>query len=104
MNFDARTQAALDELRATISLRYPGARFEVGRNPDEPENIDLITTVDVDDPDEVLDLVIDRLLEFQIDERIPVHVIPIWTSERVLAELRRQPSPEGRRVRHIGAA
>ena len=54
-----------------------------------PEVTHLTTTVDVDDPDEVVDLVIDRMLELTIDEGIPVYVIPIRTPERV-ATLRQE--------------
>lgn len=82
-----QVRAALDELRSVIRERYPEAQFEVARGHDEPENIHLVTTVDVDDPDEVVDLVIDRLLELQVEERIPVYVIPLHTPERVLAEM-----------------
>jgi len=90
-DLDPRFQAALEELRGTIVERYPTASFEVVRDQDEPENVDLVTTVDLDDPDEVLDLVIDRLVDLQVEERIPVHVIPIRTPERILAALRAEP-------------
>jgi hypothetical protein len=85
---DSRAQSALDELRTVIQDRYPKARFEVSRAHDEPENIHLTAIVDVEDPDEVLDLVVDRVLELQVDEGVPVHVIPIRTPERVLAEMK----------------
>ena len=91
-NLDPRVRSALAELRGAISERYPDATFEVLRDPEEPENIDLLTTVDIEDPDEVLDLVIDRLVDLQVDERIPVHVIPVRTPERILTELRTRPS------------
>lgn len=87
---DPRTQAALDELRGMIRRRYPEARFAVSRGHDEPENVHLLTTVDLDDADEVLDLVLDRLLELQVEERLPIHVIPLRSPERVLAALRPQ--------------
>jgi hypothetical protein len=35
--------------------------------------------VDVDDPDEVVDLVIERVLSLTIDEGVPVHVPPVRT-------------------------
>lgn len=93
---DAKTQAALDELRKAISARYPSATFEIGADPDESASVLLWTTVDVDDPDEVLDHVMERLLELQVDERVPVHVVPIRTPERVAAYLKANP-PVGRR-------
>ena len=93
---DPRIRDALDELKRMILQRYPEATFEVSRGDDEPESIHLTTTVDVDDPDEVMDLVVDRLLELQVEEGLPVHVIPIRPVERVLAEMelrRSHPSP-----------
>ena len=86
--FSPPVEAALSELRETILSRYPTATFDTSRDPDEPVNILLNVTVDIDDPLDVLDLVLDRLLEFQIDERIPVHVIPVRTPERIKAALR----------------
>jgi hypothetical protein len=87
---DARIQSVSTELRETIQRTYPSATFEVTRSTDEPENVHLTAIVDVDDTDEVLDLVIDRVVELQVEERIPVHVIPIRTPERILAAHRSQ--------------
>ena len=84
----SRMHGALDELRGLIRAHYPQARFSVTRGHDEPENVHLITTVDLEDADEVLDLVIDRVVELQVEERIPVHVIPVRPVERVLETLR----------------
>jgi hypothetical protein len=49
-----------------------------------------VVTVDVDDADAVLDIVIDRVMELQIEEGLPVHVIPLRTPERVAALRRAQ--------------
>ncbi len=84
----SRMQGALDELQDLIREHYPQARFSVARGHDEPENVHLITTVDLEDADEVLDLVIDRVVELQVEERIPVHVIPVRPVGRVLETLR----------------
>lgn len=86
-DLDPRVQAALDELRGVIAEHYPQATFAISRGHDEPENIHLVTTLDLDDPDEVLDLVGHRLDQLQVDERIPVHVIPVRTPERLLAAM-----------------
>jgi len=88
---DPRIQAAIEEMRAVISERFPGATFAVGRR-DDPEGIYLTTTVDIDDPDDVVDVFIDRLLTMQIDEGIPLYVIPIRTPERIAAMLRDRPT------------
>lgn len=85
-HIDPRVARALAELERTIRASYPGARFAVAQGEDEPENIHLLTTVDLADPDEVVDLVLDRLVELQVEERIPVYVIPIRTPERILAD------------------
>lgn len=86
-SFDRRTQNALAELMSLIRSKYPDAEFDVSTGHDDPENIHLITTVDLDDPDEVSDLVADRLIELQVEDRIPVYVIPVRTPARILAEL-----------------
>ncbi|MGH2541177.1 MAG: hypothetical protein ACRDIB_00175 [Ardenticatenaceae bacterium] len=84
---DARVVQALDELTGIIQSHYPEAQFTVGRGYDEPENVHLMTTVDRDDADEVLDLVSDRLVELQVEERIPVYVIPLRSPAKILADL-----------------
>jgi hypothetical protein len=80
---NARITSALEELQTLIRRRYPDAQFEVLRDVDEPTMIHLATTVDYEDPDEVLDLVIDRLLELQVEERLPIHVLPLLPLERL---------------------
>jgi hypothetical protein len=86
LRVDQKTQAAIAELKTLIASRYPTATFELSPGVDEPGNIHLVTTVDLDEPTDVLDLVIDRAVDFQADEGVPVHVIPVRTPERVLAE------------------
>ena len=80
----ARQQAVV-ELQQLIQARYPDAVFEVGPGGDDPEGTYITAIVDLDDPDEVMDLVIERLLTFQIEERLPIQVVPIRTPERVAA-------------------
>jgi hypothetical protein len=80
---DPARQQAVTELAGMVKQRYPTASFAVGPGEDDPAVTHITTTVDIDDPDEVVDLVIDRMLELQIDEGIPVYVIPIRTPERV---------------------
>jgi len=82
---------AVEELEGMVRAHYPSATFQVARAADDPESILLWTTVDVDDPDEVGDLVLDRLLEMQIDEGIPIHLIPVRTPERVMASMKTEP-------------
>jgi hypothetical protein len=102
-SLNPRLQQAVDELTQTIRQRYPDASFRLARGIDEPDQVHLWTTVDLDDPDEVLDLVLDRLLELEIDEGIPLYVIPIRTPERVLEEMRTNPRPARRLHRTVSS-
>jgi hypothetical protein len=77
-----RIEDAITELQAMIRARYPEATFDVAPGED-PDGTYIWTTVATDDPDLVLDCVVDRLLALQIDEGIAVHVIPIRAPERV---------------------
>jgi hypothetical protein len=86
---DPRRQQAVAELTGMIKQRYPTASFDVGPAEDDPEVTHITAVVDLDDPDEVTDLVIDRMLELQLEQGIPVYVIPIRTPQRVAA-LRQQ--------------
>jgi hypothetical protein len=82
---DPRTQAALTELEELIKQRYPDATFQVTRSQEEPEAIHLVATVDVDDRGEVLDAVMERMMQLQIAEDLPIFVIPRRPRERMLA-------------------
>lgn len=85
LDVEATAQSVVEELQNLILQRYPEATFELRRGPDDPEAIQLIATVDLDDPDAVLDLVIDRMMELQIEHETPVFVIPMRTPERIRA-------------------
>lgn len=90
---DPRIQTAVHELQGMITRRYPDARFDVVRG-DDPDGVYVWTEVDLDDPDPVIDIVLERMLELQEDERLPVYVIPVRTAERaaqVAAQARRRP-------------
>ena len=99
MHTDGRIEAAVAELQAMIGQRYPNTTFSLSHPEDEPTSVELTAVVDVDDPDEVLDLVIDRVVQLQVDEQLPIHVVPIRTPARVAAYLaeRRQPGHRPRR-------
>jgi len=86
---DLPRQQAVAELTGLIKRRYPTASFAIGPGEDDPCGTHITATVDLDDPDEVTDLVIERELEYQIELGVPVYVIPIRTPERV-AKLRRE--------------
>lgn len=81
-----RIKSAIAELQRIIQQRYPMATFEVTRG-DDPEGVYLFATVDVDDTDEVIDLFVDRLLLMQLDEGLPLYVVPLRSAERVAASM-----------------
>lgn len=85
-NPDAKLRDAIDELTSLIGRRYPAASFDISEAPDDPETVHVYATVDVDEPEQVLDLVIERVLALQ-EEGIPIHVIPLRTPEREAAML-----------------
>ena len=82
-----RMEEAVQELKGLITARFPHAAFVVEEGYD-PEGIYLVTTVDIDDTDEVIAVVGDRLVELQVDEGLPVYVTPLRPIERVVAQLR----------------
>ena len=88
---DPRIQAALTELRTLILQTYPAATFETVRG-DDPTGIYLIPTVDVEDLDEVASDFTDRLVDMQVEEALPIYVVPELPAERA-AVLRRQNVP-----------
>lgn len=88
-----RMLRAVEELKSLVRQRYPGATFRVARAPEEPGSIDVLMTTDAEDINEVMDLVLERVLRFQLKDKLPVHVIPQHTPERVaeiLAEQQRE--------------
>jgi hypothetical protein len=87
---DPRRQQAVVELTEMVTQRYPTASFEIGPSEEDPDVTHITASVDIDDPEEVTDLTIERELELQIEEGIPVYLIPIRTPERVAALLRQQ--------------
>lgn len=86
---DVRIDAAITELRQMINSHFPTATFAITHG-DDPEGVYLIPTVDVEDTEEVFDVVVERLLQLQIDDELPVYVIPIRPEARVLQEFRTQ--------------
>ena len=90
-------EKAVNELKGTIAARFPQASFVVEEGFD-PKGIYLVTTVDIADTDEVIDVVGDWLVELQVDEGLPIYVTPLRPIQRVIAKLREReyatsPSP-----------
>lgn len=80
---DARVEAALGDLRASILERYPDARFRVTEGEDDPAIVQLVATVNVDDTDQVLDVVMERVLDLQ-EQGLPIFVVTERPIERTL--------------------
>ena len=102
---DPRIQEALIELKGLIRQKYPTATFVVSRG-DDPEGVYLTSTVDVDDTEEVFDVVVDRLLKYQIEDELPIFVVAVRPLERVLKDLRSprrvRPRPAIRDIEDVG--
>lgn len=81
---DPKVLAAVTELQQLVSAKYPSAIFYVAPGEESPESTYVTATVDIEAPDDVVDLVIERVLAMQLDDGIPVHLIPIRTINRVL--------------------
>lgn len=86
MKGDPRIDAGVEELQDLIREHYPETVFTVAPGED-PEGIYITATVDVDDLDEVFDVVVERLLHMQVEDGLPIYVIPVHPIERVYAEL-----------------
>ncbi len=86
-------QQAVTELTDLIRGKYPGAAFQIEPGIDEPQSTYMTVVVNLDDPDEVMDLIIDHLIELQVEQGIPVSVIPTRTPERVALLERRERRP-----------
>lgn len=98
---DPRIEAALGELEATIKARFPSADFQVLHGlGDDPDGVYLEATVDAEDTDAVMDAVIDRLVELEVDEGLPIYVLPVRTPERIARHL----ASRRRWARQISAA
>jgi len=79
----SRVKSAAEELKATISTRYPEARFKLGRAAYQPVGWDLEVSVDVEDPEDVTSMVIDRVVDMLAEEHIPIHVRVCQDRERI---------------------
>lgn len=91
MSYDIRVCEALVELTAVIVKHYPAAQFVVSQGSDPP-GLYLRPIVSADEAEDVLDLVMDRLLDLQVEDGLPLYVFPLWPQEHDLQELLPQPA------------
>jgi hypothetical protein len=89
-----RMVEAVAEIKALIHDHYPEATFDIGPGED-PEGVYLTATVDVDDRGEVIDLFLDRLVDLQVEEGLPLFVVPVRTPARNAAILAKEPPIPG---------
>ncbi len=84
---DPRIQGAVSELEKLIAANHPGATFEVSEGED-PEGVYLTATVDTDDLTSVLDVVGERLVDMQVEQGLPLYVVPTRPLKRALEDLK----------------
>src|SRR3954470_1128880 len=87
---DPRIERAVAELQDMIRQQWPTSMFSVSSGED-PEGIYLDAVVDVDDTDEVMDVIVDRLLELQVEEQVPVYVVVTRTLDRIARAMHLRP-------------
>lgn len=92
---DPRMQAAVAELQELIRSQYPSTTFTVGAAED-PDGVYMRAIVDVDDTDEVTEVFIDRMIDLQVEDGLPIYVVPVRTPER--REALRQQQREARSI------
>jgi hypothetical protein len=97
---DPARQQAVAELIARVSAQYPTATFVVQPGEDDPAATHITAMVETDDPDAVLELVLERELELQLEQGLPIYVIPIRTPARAAA-LRARHAQEPHRGRFL---
>jgi len=78
-----RTKEAAEELKATILAKYPDAQFNLTRAPDDPHLWLLWTFADVDDPEEVSWLVVERAVDMLAEDHIPIQVVSMGRARLV---------------------
>ena len=84
---DPRLHAAVADMQTLILANYPGTTFDIGPGED-PGSTWMWARVGVEDPGEVVDLIIEPLLDLQLERGILIDVIPVRTPARIAAMLR----------------
>jgi len=92
---DVPVNQVVDDLKRLITARFPDAGFTVFEGED-PEGVYLRAVVDVDDSSDVMETVLDKLYELEVEQELPVYVVTSQPPERVAAKRktrRNQPRP-----------
>jgi hypothetical protein len=82
-------QQAVAQLETLIRTKYPAAAFSVAEGED-PHGVYVQATVDVDDLTAILDVVADPLYHYQVEQELPIFVVPRRPLQRALKELNAQ--------------
>lgn len=77
-----RERDAVEDFKRRLRDHYPDATFEV-KVGGEPDGVYLMATIDHESTFDVLDHINDRLLEVQVDEGLPVYVIPLRPDQSI---------------------
>lgn len=85
----SRMEEAIVEMKTLISKHYPTTTFFV-YEWDDPEGIFLSAVVDTEDLEVVTDLFLSRMVDLQVDEGLPLFVVPERTPEKLAALLARE--------------
>lgn len=94
---DPKMRAAVAELQELIRSQYPTTTFTVGEAED-PDGVYMRAIVDVDDTDEVTEVLLDRLVDLQVEDGLPIYVVTVRTPERIAAFRQRQREEHARMV------
>lgn len=84
LHHDPRMGAAVTEMQDVIRSRFPTTTFTVG-DAGDPEGVYVGALVDVEDTDDVIELILDRLVDLQVTEGLPIYVVSVRTPERIAA-------------------
>ncbi len=78
-------QHAIAEIEALVRSRYPDAAFEVFPSSNVA-GVYMRIIVDIDEPDDVTALIIDRVADMQIDDELPLYPVTVRPSRRRYAD------------------
>src|SRR5438128_1628358 len=82
-----KIKRAITDMQRLISRVYPDTTYTVSYQ-DDPEGVQMIATVDTEDLDGVIDCFIDRLLKIQVDEGLPLYIIPVRPARQIVEKPR----------------
>lgn len=82
-----RMTEAIAELELLVLQDYPEATFRIEYGIDDPEAIHLVAFVEFEDAFDVLNRVSERMMAIQVDQGVPIFVIPMRPDERTLSML-----------------